>query len=386
MGDLSVWAYSGEDADLGFHPVRSQGGGSVTGLRLRSLLGSTGVHLALAEKGRVVLRVEVEATGEEEVRLDLESGNGAPPRLSSPGRPLLTLPVEELYQPPPAIRPAPSGSPLDLVFIVDGTARVTDPDAAVSPRASHLLDDPIRWSERVRQLVAIAEALADRHRDPRVTVLVFGDEKPPGVTAPDLLPSYRLLPERAEDRVLRSLSLPSLEEHLTALRGSSGVDFVDSLAEALEAASQLPYRPGARRIAVILGDSPGFSLRHPAPPRADAQVRRKDVDSQAFALYRCQVEVATLYLDGLAAADGLLVDYQRPLVDFARRQYARLASTEALAWRASTFDLGEALEALSHPSTLVGRDASPGWLVEVVSMKPAGGSRSGRQRRPNRSH
>ncbi|MDQ3282931.1 MAG: hypothetical protein M3Q69_16135, partial [Acidobacteriota bacterium] len=251
---------------------------------LRCLAGASGVHVVLSDGEGVRLRAEIGAEPGELVPLRVQLDEAGTPQLRSDGRNVFLLPADARYDPPLPIRPAAAEVALDLAIIVDGTTRVWPDDATPSAR---LLDQKNAWAEHVEKLVALAAALA-RGGQARVSVLAFGDQSAPGVSASDLRPAYDLLPP-PDEQLLQPFSGDVLKQRLLSIRPTAGGDFVDALADAMEACTRLRWAPASRRLVVISGDSPGCSLLHPLPKGADLCVRRHDVDTQALQLHRQHV-------------------------------------------------------------------------------------------------
>jgi len=141
-----------------------------------------------------------------------------------------------------------------------------------------------------------------------------------------LIPNFR--PFDAAD-VVRSLT------DIEPLVGP-GDDFVDALAESLRECKDAKWPATGRRLLVLSGDSPGHSILHPPPARADHHPRRYDVDHEAEVLCAAGVEVATLFHDE-ALASGALHSTARDLARHAKEQYRRLASLPAFACLSSSW-------------------------------------------------
>ncbi len=327
-------------------------------LRLRCLPGATAIHLALAEAGVVRQRAEVPADGGEEVVVRIALQDGSRLVLSSPGRHVLTLATDARYRPSPPLRILPPGAPLDLALVIDGTARSSAAEGGA------LLADAGAWSARVDQLVALVGGLVEGTPEARLALLAFGDDPPPQVRAEDLLPRYRLFPEAAKRR-LRPLGLEQLGDFLLAIPATSGGDFVDAVADALFACGELRWRPEARKIVILSGDSPGHSILHPPPAGADAGVREHDVDDAVLGLHERGVEVVTLYHPPAGREELLELDEERELLDFAAAQYRRLASLPQFALQTTAFDPREAAAIVGRQQGFLGREATWGELVRI---------------------
>lgn len=348
------------------HPLPLDGPGSSCTLRLRSLPGASGIHLALENGDGVLLRAEVAAEGDEWVEVEIERDGEEHLSLSSAGRRIVYLPPGPDNEPAPPLLPAYRARQLDVALLVDGTTCAGGVGAAQMPAAEVpppplLLADRELWRRYAEPLAATVETLAaDTRADLRVAVVAFGDRPIAEVSAPDLRPAYLLYPPRPEERILRRESPDQLRARLLSLPGSSGGDFVDSLADALAACRELRWRRAARKLVLLLGDSPGYSILRPAPAGADAQVRERDVDVEAAALHRDEIEILTLYhapeLD--AVSYRLLGEF----ISHARAQYQRIATRPELCFETASFDPATAVAALRSRVPAVGRGASHGIL------------------------
>lgn len=368
MSALGLLAFDDATGQLRTSPL-SLSGPSVVRLRLRSLPGASAVLLEILEGADVRRRFEVQADGEEEFVVHLErTGDG---RLDawSQGREVLSLPPDERYAPAP-----PTGSAgaalLDVAVLVDGTARWWgDRDGGSGDRPgptepARLLGDGEAWSAHAERLVEIVAGLAGES-DLRAGVFAFGDDEPAGLRGPGLHPSYRLHPGEGGGWRLEALAPDDLRARLLAVPATSGGDFVDALADALEACAELPWREGSRRLVLLTGDSPGYSILHPAPAGASLLPRRLDVDTQALALHRLGVEIATLYHRPPPEADPGILDFERALLDHAACQYRRLASRPELAFDAAGPEAPEVVRRLLGAPRWIARGAAYGVLLET---------------------
>ncbi len=365
-GVFYIRALLGDELEISDVELPRQEPGSAVGFRLRCLPGATALHLVVADRQEILLRAEVPATGGETVTLRLELDEDGEIHLSSPGRNALLLPLGPRFEPPPPLRPAPSGA-LDLALVVDGTSRLFESREIAGP--SHLLGHEL-WKDYAGRLLSLGEALAKHYReDPRLSILGFGDQEPPGAVAADLMPRYQIFPMQSEARALRPLGLKRARRALRSIPATSGGDFVDALADALEASAELRWRPEARKVVVLFGDSPGHSIQFPAPTGGDAGVRERDVDLQAMKLHGLGVEIVTVYLspaEGLGLRD---VEFRAELLSFASEQYTRLASLPEMAFEAATFDPLRAAKVIVEHQGPIARGPAVGELIEVLPQE-----------------
>jgi hypothetical protein len=273
-------------------------------------------------------------------RAELRISLGRQPFLASSGSLLLLPPVK----PPPAPPQArPPGRGLDLALLIDATWQYSNPEQGGAMR---LLGDAEAWSRIASALTLLVAGLAF---DPstRVAVLGFGDAGLPHPAAADLQPAFVVAPA---PRGFEPFDKAPLTERLRGLPPSSGGDLVDSVAEGLAATCELPWHPEHRKLVLLAGDSPGYSILHPAPGGAAAFARAADVDEIAAGLFERGIEIAT----HCAPAKGLQ-PAARQIFDYTRAQYRRLASLPG--WALGMDDLSTPQAAARH---LLGR---PEWLA-----------------------
>jgi hypothetical protein len=321
---------------------------------VRALPGASSVQILLQGEGEGSprsARVEFEATAEDAVPVaiaisadgglqvlrplpqELSSTQDRPWAPSNARRPeVFWLPAGDKYAPgkPIVFR---DNQKLDLLFLIDGTAH----HSAVYKGDA--------WKDHLDLLMELSRKLRIVYPDLYTARVAFGDY-PLGNLArdPDLEARYPIYPDNAIQRRLQALSDDQLREQLHNTPLTSGGDFVDALAEALQCCQQMRWRPDARRLLVICGNSPGNSVLDPAPAGADAHARRLDVDSAAADLHDVNgVELLTLYLED-TPPPGAVVDF----FEFAKKQYARLASHHTLAWTSNNFDPAAACDAIEE--------------------------------------
>jgi len=352
-------------------PLSLDGSTAACRIRLRCLPGASGIQLPFVNaRGEVVYRAEIKAVSGETFTVHVQT-EGTDLRVWSPGKAVLSLPPAALYDPPPLIPPVAPEAPLDLALVIDGTSRSFARQEGQEGQKGRLVSEPLLdrkevWKEHVERLSRFAEALAAGVAESRFTVLAFGDEELQDTETVDFRSRYVLHPPE-EQRRFQPLRDPQVQEALGSLLSTSGIDFVDALADALQACHGLTWAERSRKVVLVCGDSPGQSVLHPLPPGADRRPRRLDVDVEAEKLHRAGIEIATLYFDPPADTELRQARFQRELLDGARAQYARLASLSSWAFEASRFDPDQAAQAIRERSEALGRSAALGELVEVTA-------------------
>ncbi len=328
-------------------------------LRLRSLPGAQGLHLACAAHDAIRWRFEVPATEEEKISLHLELDAAGELHAWSENRALFVLPPDERFAPLAPARREPEAAELELIFVIDGTAR----GGTDGPRPQLVASD--RWPKVVERLVELARELGT-DRKARLGVLAFGDEKLSMLDAPDLQPRYKLWPTGAEGLRLPLFSWAELPARLAAVPPTSGGDFVDALADALAVCAELPLPEQTQRIIVMLGDSPGHSLADPAPEGADFLPRAQEIEGPLGKLHAMGALVATIFHDPGFAADPNW-NRRQHLPEFARRQYVTLASVPELAFELAGFQPSRAAQAIQRVPRLLGFGCCYGVAESVIA-------------------
>jgi hypothetical protein len=386
MSELGLRAYDEESHELRVFPL-PEGCPGETRLRMRGLTGASAIQLELVNGDRVCRRFEIEAADEEPFVIHLERTGDGRLEAWSRGREVLSLPPDERYAPAPPVEGGGSrAEALDLAILVDGTTRVfvqppkpskhkaTEQQASKKQRSENPPPEPIlrpllaeeaEWRLHGDLLVEILDGLGEEV-DVKSGVFAFGDHEVADLRAPGLRPAYRLYPRNGAGWKLGTLSSDGVRKRLLAIPPSSGGDFVDALADALEACVRLPWRDDARRVVLVTGDSPGFSVLHPAPPGANLLARHLDVDTQTLALHRIGVEVVTLHHATPPESRLGALDYERALLEHAAVQYRRLASRRDLAFEAAEAEAAEVVRKLFDTPQALVRGAGYGVLLESV--------------------
>lgn len=339
--------------------------------RVHGIPGVEWVHVAIFDGADCLFRCELAVQGEESVDLRLYPQADGSWRLDAGNRQVLVLPARAADPPPPI--PLPMADPAggeggcwQVVLVLDGTVRQFRRDHMGVWRADPVLGDAEAWPPIAEWLSRLVTELAQSDQSLRWSMLAFADEAVPGVVAEGLRPAYKLMVPRPDSRLrLHSFAPDAFASTLDRLGSapSSGGDFVDALADALAACRRLDWRPG-RKLVVIVGDSPGYSVLHPVECTGNARARCLDVDSESLALHAMGVEIVTLYL---APPAGLIADLEpraRRLIADAEQQYLRLASIPDYAGRLGDLDADALAGLLLARDFPIGRGSSLGMPGE----------------------
>ena len=335
-------------------------------VRLAGLPGSAGIHLPLVDAGGALAqRLEVATSAGEEVLLEMRLAEDGAVVANAGQWPVFTPSTDPNYSPLPPLVPVADGKKLDLALIIDGTARYYNAETA---RSQPLIPDRDLWARHTTLLCEAVDSLAGAHEDVQVAMFAFGDHHFTELQDKQLQPKYLLHPENPVDRALGRYSRERLERQLRDVPYSPGGDFLDALGDALHFAtsSTLRWRPDARKLLLVSGDSPGYSVMHPAPWGADLLAREHDVDMVAKELHRRGVEVATIFHD-LPEDSGYDSRTVKALLRHAEDQYRALACRRQWAFTLAGLD-SETLSSRLATTGTVGRGHCLGQLLDV---KPA---------------
>lgn len=388
MPTLTIRAIEAASGALKDHRLSIEG--SICDLIMQALPGASAIHVFLCSDGSYA-RAEIEADTDEAIPIRLAWDASGVFRISSGVRRVFMLPVDERYEPAVLLRPALDAQKLDLLFLIDGTTRflVTPEDPRTPPFLTPLLDASLdaqlaenrpsitrakAWEDYISRFTLFARKLRERYPDTRSGVIAFGDHSMEFIaSAPDLVCRYALYPGGLEQRKLRLLSEEQLRERFVRLPPTSGGDFVDALADALQQCQTVGWRADARRILLVFGDSPGFALSYPPPRGADIQVRSCDVDTEAMRLHADHgVEIVTVYAGAPPHTRSYRLAEPEAYLEYAVEQYCRLASQRSLCWTSDSFRGDDAAEVLTSSPPILGRQGSYGTLLRVDVT--AGGS------------
>jgi len=324
---LKMWADGHETV---VHEAELKPGSAGQSFLVRPVPGTTALRIPILEGGECKAQFEIIPRGgvdwSDTVRFEVQLSPDGRLGLRAEGAQVLRL-AAEAPPPPPPILLGPAPKQCNILLLIDATCRML----AAAQRGHQ------GWSAHVQAITHLFSALSAAYPGGiKVSVLAFGDAELSAVNgwrrATHLLvPDFRPFDSAELDRCIAELA---------PLAGPAD-DFVDALAESLRECSDAKWPATGRRLLVLSGDSPGHSILHPPPARADDHPRRFDVDHEAGVLCSAGVEIATLYHDE-ALASGALLPTARELARHAKEQYRRLASRPPFAcltssWAPSAF-------------------------------------------------
>lgn len=365
MTSVTLMALSPTTGVAEWFPLPLEPGGAPCLVRLRSFSGAAGLHLAFAIDGEIFRRAEAQVQGAQLLELEIALDATLEFHFSGRDWQVLSLPPDPGYGPAQPFRPASLDGGLDIAIVVDGTLRVFDGLSgadAFMPSSRLLLADKEK-DQLFEQLLGFVEAFGAESL--QASTLAFGDEPLSGAAAVDLQPAYHLFPTRSEDLALRSLRPSDLIDLLARLGPTGGGDLVDALADALAVCAKLRWRPQARKIVLVVGDSPAYSLLEPAPWGCDARARQHDVDVESMKLHERGIQIVTLFCPPPREVYAYFEPRLQAIFDYTRLQYRRIASAPEFSFELPTFDPHAAAARVAACDSLIFRGPGLGELLQA---------------------
>jgi len=326
---------------------------------LHCLLGATAIHLVLLDdNNEVQLHAEILAEDDEELLIEFIYQEDHQIEVTCEGRQVYLLSIETLekinqyYTINPILINQQNSSLLDIVLIIDGT--------------NHLLKAtnekyPITWQQLHEKVQEFIAQLANKFST-RVGILAFADQEPPEhIRADALKPLYHLKPDikKGEEFSFIPFNQKQLEQQIQQIQSSSGCDYIDAVADAFEACQHFNWRQKARRLIILMGDSPGHSILHPIAKGGDINIRKYDVEVEALKLHQQKIEIITLYIQPLDKKVRLDV------INYSQKQYKKLASLPCYTFQDIDFEADIAINELEKIEGLIGRNAMFGEIIDI---------------------
>lgn len=369
MTSFAIKAFHPNSTDVIEQPLALDENNPECTIRLRTPAGASGLHLLFLESGEPKLRMEMLTHENEEVDIQVMLDKQGNLHAWGTNEDSFLLTLSGRYYPDKLIPPPKPEQSLDIAIIIDATMRVfidetiTENNKEKRRYVAKLLIEKDKqkekpaWQTYTETLNAFIEAIVKDIKDYKIAILAFGDQKPPNISAPELLPDYHLWPEKTK-RFLQPLTSKQIIRMLQSIEATSGGDFVDALADALVASVQLNWRKNARKLVIVVGDSPGHSILYPVPRGGDLCARKADVDTAAMHLHHLGIEIVTIYNAPSEEANDYfktLPGSRFKLLPHTQEQYQRLASLPELAFQISEFDPAQAAEIFCNRTVSIGR-------------------------------
>ena len=307
------------------------------------LPGADAVRIVLRDGGDPIFHAEVSVAPGLLLTIEARQTGEGWEVASAGGRVLLPLRLDTIAR-PSLLRVRPD-TPVDVFFLLDGTALQPLNGSQFEPLLSSAA-----WKHVREQLDRFRASLGGPGL--RTGVGAFGDESLTGKPS-----GYVLHPAR-----WTLGTVEQAERDWNELRPADGGDFVDALADGLHRCRSLAWAGGARKLLVIFGESPGYSVMHACRRElalADGQLRKFDVDEEAAALHEAGVEIVTIFHGAAAELLRESTSFSRELLDYAREQYTRLASLPAWSVTAPGWDPARLASNWKSWTGLVARGAVP---------------------------
>ena len=334
-------------------------------IQLEVAPGASAVQVVVRDGEKVVAAIEIPALPGEIVTVELRLAADGSVVARANFKNFLTLPDQE--PPAPLLLAPATGQELDLAVLVDGTC--LHPKGKDTTDLEYLLSPAMvsEWGEVSGKLAEFAGIAAKKYSNVLVTAMAFGDEPMPLLKNRQLVPSYLVHPQSAGDRKWRQTTAAQistvLSVQLRSLPYTPGGDFVDGLADGMRACRDLPWRQGARKLLLIFGQSPGYSVLEAPDELTNLLARTMCIEDEIELLHQKGVEVITLFHHPAELEDRYAVN--NPLIaEHSRKQYLGLASLSG--WSASSpeFDAATLASQWLTPPKSIARGPSPGLLAK----------------------
>ncbi len=361
---MFIEVISREDGSVQQLPLSFDERGSCS-VHLELAPGASAVQVAAREGDEVAAAIEIAAQPGEQVTIEFRRDSQGTIRPMVRNLRVLVLPSEKPAQ--PLILVPPSGAELDLAILVDGTC--LQPAGNPATTLEYLLSPPmaLEWESQIAQLAEFVSIVSAQYPQIRITALAFGDEPMEDLANELLMPAYLVYPpphERAFVPALPHQAADAASTQLRKLQFTSGGDFIDALADGLRACGELPWRQKSRRLVLLFGQSPGYSILERSEELASLIPRSLCIEEEVASLHQKRIELVTIFHHPWKP-DELYRVSKPQFVQYSRRQYQRLASLPHwAAMSGSETDIRVlARQWLSPPASLA-RGPSPGLAVE----------------------
>jgi hypothetical protein len=333
-------------------------------IRLELTPGASAVQVTVRDNNAIAESIEVPAQPGEQVCVEFRRDSRGKVRASAPNRDFLVLPDEE--PPDPLLLRPPDTKELDLVVLVDGTCTHPLKDSTGNKGVLEYLLAPAlaqTWQEIANLMMEFVSRIEERYPKLWMMTVAFGDEPMPMLSNTLLLPSYLVYPVDPDRRILGPAMAGQLATQLRRLPYTPGGDYVDALADGLRACEKASWRQNSRKLLLLFGQSPGYSMLEESDGITNLLPRKACIEEEIAALHHKGVEVITIFHHPPEADD--LYGVNRPdVINRSRQQYEWLASLPGWSNSTSDFNVEKLAAAWLDPLvTVIARGPSPGILV-----------------------
>lgn len=325
------------------HPITFNADNTAS-INLQCINGACGIEWVLYKQDQILVRQQVVAPQQEIVSLTLTKDVEEKITVKASYEEIYTLAAQ--YEEKSLIYYKKPSRELDIVIIIDGTMLA--------------LQEKEIWKKRVESIIDFIKKITKDNNSLKISGFAFADHKIANVSAMDLTPKYLFYPLKIDE--LQNMSLNTIEEKLLQIPYSSGGDYIDALADALEASTKLHWRKQARKMVLVIGNSPGYSILNPPPlNNVDGLIRTVDIESQAMALHKLGVEIVTIYLPDKIEQEKHSDSLVQEILAFSQKQYQNLASLPEYSF---IDDLPKDIQKIKEVNYPIGWGFSWGMLVE----------------------
>jgi len=340
-------------------PIEFDDSGSAS-IALALAPGAASLRVIAREGEDVVAWIEVPAQPGEQIMVEFRRDAAGEVRAGCQGKPFFILPDEN--PPDPILINPPATQDLDLVVLVDGTC--LHPAGEKTAGLAYLLAPEMAgvWREVANGIGEFVTLVSARYSRIWTTAIAFGDEPMENVANLLLKPAYHLYPPADGRQILKQVTPQQLVEQLCRIPFSPGGDFVDALADGLNACVDVSWRGNSRRLVLVLGQSPGYSVLDAPDDMSDFLIRKACIEEEGDALHAKKIEVVTAFHDPTNIEERYST--QKPdVLQRAREQYSKLASLPEWTCASTEAGLRELANRWMNPPALIARGPSPGVLA-----------------------
>jgi hypothetical protein len=332
--------------------------GNAAQVRLELTPGASSVQVVTRSETDVLSWIEIPAQSGEQMTVEFRRSPTGEVRAFSMTRDFLILPDDE----PPSpllIRPRKTDE-LDLIVLVDGTCLHPNGANDLAFLLGH--ESAEVWKSVVSGIEQFVLRITAKYPRLWATVMAFGDEQMPMLANNLLKPTYLIHPPSPAARRLENMTPAQLSQRLRSLPPTPGGDFVDALADGLQACSQAPWRENSRKLVLVFGQSPGYSVLDATDDMTNLLIRKVCLEEEIAALYNKGVEVVTIFHEPTEAEERYKTDLP-DVLQRARDQYRNLASLPSWSCVSPALDLEDLASKWVDPPLLLARGPSPGLLA-----------------------